>query len=131
MKKLRLLTIFMLSIFTMTAVTSTFAAKKEKKVCILNVEMDCGSCAKKVKKGLRFEKGIKKLKVDIKKQTVAITYRADKTTPEKLLKAVKKLGYKASISKVGEHKAHKHGSKCNHKHDHGHDHKHDGHDHKH
>ena len=75
------------------------ATKSEKKTVVLNVTMDCGSCAKKIQEHLRFEKGVQKVTCDVKKQEVEITYKSDKTTEEKLLKSVSDLGYKSSIKK--------------------------------
>ncbi len=123
MKNLRLLTVFMIAAFAMSTVSTAFAgAKKEKKTCTIEVEMDCGSCKKKIEDNFRFEKGVSKFDVSLEKQTVVVTYRADKTTPEKLVKALKDMGYKANIK--GKKCDHKHGKDCNHKHsgEHKHDH---------
>jgi len=43
------------------------------------------------KKNLPFEKGVKDLKVDMKTQTITVTFREDKNTTENLQKAIEKL----------------------------------------
>lgn len=59
-------------------------------------QMHCENCEKKIKGNLRFEKGVKKIETNIPDQTVTITYDADKTTPEKLMKAFEKFDYEAT-----------------------------------
>jgi copper chaperone CopZ len=65
-------------------------------------QMHCASCENKIKGNLRFEKGVKQIQTDIPNQTVTIEYDADKTTPEKLIDAFSKFGYKASEVKKEE-----------------------------
>ncbi len=132
MKNFKFLTVFMMSIFMLTSVSSIFAAKKNVQKCVISTSIHCKSCVSKIEKNLRFEKGIKKFKVNFKKQTIAITYRADKTTPKALALSLTKMGYKSKVAelihvhnkyckhgdKKHNHKKHehKHGEKCNHKH---------------
>ena len=61
---------------------------------VFSVSMNCENCGKKIKDNIRFEKGVTKIKTDLKAQTVEITYKADKTTKKKLALALEKLGYK-------------------------------------
>jgi copper chaperone CopZ len=77
------------------------AQQKESKVAtvVINAEIDCNNCKKKIEKNIAFEKGVKDLKVDLPTKTVTITYRTDKTKPETLVVAISKLGYKASVKK--------------------------------
>ncbi|MDM8161909.1 heavy metal-associated domain-containing protein [Labilibaculum sp. K2S] len=79
-------------------ITSTVFAgnQKEKKVdtVIFKVEMDCVGCTSKIEKNIPFEKGVKDLKVDFKKQQVSITFKTKVTSKEKLKKAVEKLEFK-------------------------------------
>lgn len=73
------------------------AAAKEIKELKLTTEppMHCASCETRIKKALKYEKGVKDIVTDIAKQCVAITYDADKTTPEKLTKALLKEGFES------------------------------------
>lgn len=73
--------------------------KKDKKVEQMTcwASLDCESCKAKVEKNIAFEKGVKELKVDLESKLVTISYRTDKTSPEKLEKAIQDLGYKTEI----------------------------------
>ncbi len=82
-----------IAMLLMAAVTMA----KDIKTVVVTTEpqMHCESCEKKIKNNLRFEKGVKKIETNIETQTVTITYDADKTTVEKLLKSFEKFNYKA------------------------------------
>lgn len=58
--------------------------------------MTCENCEKKIKGNIRFEKGVKKIETNLEKQTITITYDADKTTEAKLEEAFSKLKYKVT-----------------------------------
>ena len=59
-------------------------------------QMHCENCEKKIKGNLRFEKGVKKIETSVEKQQVVITYDADKTQPDAIIKSFGKFGYKAT-----------------------------------
>lgn len=65
-------------------------------------QMVCNNCENKIKKTLRFEKGIQEISTDLKDQVVTVTYDADKTDEEKIVKAFDKMKYKAIILKGAE-----------------------------
>lgn len=58
-------------------------------------QMSCSNCENKIKKKIRFEKGIHQISTDLKGQVVTIEYDADKTDEDKIIKAFEKIGYKA------------------------------------
>jgi len=58
---------------------------------VFGANLHCESCKAKVEKNLPFEKGVKDLKVDMKTQTITVTFREDKNTTENLQKAIEKL----------------------------------------
>lgn len=71
-------------------------AKDIKTVVVTtNPEMHCESCENKIKGNLRFEKGIKSIKTDLKSKTVTIQYDADKTNVQNIIKGFKKIKYEA------------------------------------
>lgn len=72
-----------------------FAKDIRKVVVTTTPQMHCESCENKIKGNLRFEKGVKMIETNIDKQAVTITYDADKTTVEKLIKGFAKFGYEA------------------------------------
>lgn len=76
--------------------TKAEAANKEVKTIVYHATLHCESCKAKVEKNIPFEKGVKDLDVNQEKQTVTITFRTDKNTPEKLQKAIEKLNIPVS-----------------------------------
>ena len=96
MKKLIVLTTMLL--------TMIMAGAKDIKTVVLTTEpqMHCESCEKRIKENIRFEKGIKKIVTDVEHQTVTITYDADKTTVENIIKGFEKIKYNAREVKDGE-----------------------------
>ena len=80
----------------MTLATMTLAAKDIKKLVVTTTPiMYCENCENRVKNGMRFVKGVKKIKTSVPNQTVTITYDADKNSEENIIKSFGKIGYKA------------------------------------
>ena len=76
---------------------------KDIRVVVFKVsQMHCENCENKIKGNLRFEKGVKKIVTDIDSQTVTVTYDADKTSVDRLMKGFSKFGYTARELKPGE-----------------------------
>ncbi|MBQ3365027.1 MAG: cation transporter [Muribaculaceae bacterium] len=96
MKKLILLIAMLL--------TMTVGLAKDIKTVVLTTvpQMHCENCEKRIKENIRFEKGVKKIETDVEHQTVTITYDADKTTVENLIKGFEKIKYQAREVKEGE-----------------------------
>jgi copper chaperone CopZ len=68
-------------------------AKTEKKTVTFSVAMHCENCKKKIERNLAYEKGVLDLEVNLKENTVTVTYDAAKTDAKKIADALKKLGY--------------------------------------
>ena len=95
--------VLVLSAMMLTAVVGL--AKDIKTVVVTTQpQMHCESCEKKMTGNLRFEKGVKQIECDIPKQTVTVTYDAEKTTPENIIKSFSKFGYKATEVKQDTNK---------------------------
>lgn len=78
----------------------TMSAAKDKGelvTVVYSVGMHCDNCKKRIEGNIAFEKGVKDLKVNLEEKTVTVTYRTDKTDSEKILNAIKKLGYPVLI----------------------------------
>lgn len=75
------------------------AGGKDLRVLVITPtpQMHCESCENKIKKNLRFEKGVAKIETDLKEQTVTVTYDGAKTTKENIQTALKKIGYDTKI----------------------------------
>ena len=93
MKKSRIILVAILGLFAFTQVNAQDSSKAKSDTVKYWVSMDCGNCVAKVEKNIAFEKGVKDLIVDLKTKTVTIAYKSKKTSPEKLEKAIKALGF--------------------------------------
>lgn len=91
---------FLLLTLALCAITS-FAKDIKTIVVTPDPQMHCESCENKIKNNMRFEKGIKGIETNISRQEVTLTYDADKTTPEKLMKGFEKFGYTATLKSDG------------------------------
>ena len=89
MKVVRLVLIM---VVVLSAAMSVNAQKKNEKTVIFNANLHCESLST-VEYAARkaYEKGVKDLKVDMKTQTITVTFREDKNTTENLQKAIEKL----------------------------------------
>lgn len=77
--------------------TPMFAAKPDKQVVVLSVDLHCQGCCDKIMKNIAFEKGVKDIVCDLKTKTVTVTFDANKTDLETLLKAFEKINKPATI----------------------------------
>jgi len=90
-----LFSIFCLSLSTVAS-AQTGAPKKSNEAEVTFVtNLDCAGCQKKVEAKLPFEKGVKDMKINLEKKEVWILYQTDKTDKEKLIEAIKKIGFEA------------------------------------
>ena len=88
------------ALFIALAFASVCFAKNIKTVVLTtNPEMHCTGCEKKIKENIRFEKGVKAIKTDLKTKTVTIEYDADKTTVGNIINGFKKIKYDATVVK--------------------------------
>ena len=76
---------------------ATVCFGKDIKTVVLKTqpEMHCANCEKKIKENVRFEKGIKSIKTDLKTKTVTIEYDAEKTNVQNIIQGFKKIKYEA------------------------------------
>lgn len=85
-------------ITVLTALLLAFSGKDYRVLVVTtNPQMHCASCEEKIKKNLRFEKGVVKIETDLKNQRVAVTYDPAKITVGALSKAFGKIGYKVKV----------------------------------
>lgn len=63
--------------------------------------LQCGSCGANINDRIReANKGISKLNIDPKANTITVTYDANKTNPEKIREAINAAGYDADDKKA-------------------------------
>lgn len=72
------------------------AGKKELTTVVYQAEISCENCKAKLEKNIPFEKGVKKLTVDLEKKTVTVSFRGDKNNAENIKKAIEELGFPVS-----------------------------------
>jgi len=70
------------------------ASDKDKEIKIQTSAV-CGMCKERIETNIAFEKGVKSVVLDDKTKIVTITYKTEKTSPDKLREAISKLGYDA------------------------------------
>lgn len=97
MKKI-LSIISLLVIVFFSVLGASAKSQKESATAVFTVspQMTCQNCENKIKSNIRFEKGVTDITTDLKGQTVTVTYDPAKTSPEKIVKAFKKIGYTAT-----------------------------------
>lgn len=80
----------------MVALIATAADVKTLRVTT-EPPMSCSNCENKIKKNLRFEKGIKEITTDREHQVVTVVYDAEKTDEKKIVEAFGKIKYRATV----------------------------------
>ena len=114
---MKLVRLILIMAVMLSAAVSGNAQKKNEKTVVFNANLHCESCKAKVEKNIPFEKGVKDLKVDMKTQTITVTFREDKNNTENLQKAIEKLniqvkGTEGADGKTATHPAEKCGKSC-------------------
>lgn len=104
------------------AANPLYAQKKGNKIVCFKSDMDCTQCEKTLTEYLKFEKGVKDLKVDHASNTIWVEYKEGKNTEEGFAKAIGKKGYKAEKITLEQYK-----EIVAHTHEHGHEHSHEVH----
>ncbi|MBV6406049.1 MAG: heavy-metal-associated domain-containing protein [Flavobacteriales bacterium] len=72
-----------------------FAQKGQDTVLTIASSTVCDMCERTIEENLIYEKGVRKVEVDLATSTVHVTYNAAKNTPDRLRAALVKLGYSA------------------------------------
>lgn len=95
MKKLIQLVVIGLMIVAFTQSSNAQSPKSDLTTVYYTSSMDCLDCEVTLNNSLKFEKGVKDLKVDWKLNTIRVVYKSGKNTPENLAKGIVKKGYEA------------------------------------
>ena len=81
-----------------------YAQKKGNEVACFKSNMDCADCETKITEYLKFEKGVKDLKVDHVSNTILVEYKEGKNDSEGFARAIKKKGYTAEEISLEDYK---------------------------
>jgi len=111
----QLVIILIVAVFAGFTTTNANAQKKTTEVVCFKSNMDCADCQGKLTEYLKYEKGVKDLKVDHVSNTIKVEYKVGKNSKEGFAKAIEKKGYEAKEITVKEydklmapHKGHDH-----------------------
>ncbi len=89
----------MKTITTILIILISFSSFAQEKVKTKTVEIKtsavCKMCKERIEHDMAFEKGVKKVELDLETKVVTITYKTAKTNKETLKKAITKIGYDA------------------------------------
>jgi len=90
-------------IFLFTCISiAVFAQKSEETITVKSV-IGCQACVDIIQKDLPYRaKGIKSVKANATTNEIVVVYRADKTTPNDIRKAITLIGYDADDMKADE-----------------------------
>ena len=93
-------------LFVVLALATVCFGKDIRTVVLTTLpEMHCANCEKKIKENIRFEKGVKSIKTDLKTKTVTVEYDAEKTNVQNIIQGFKKIKYEATeVKKDKENK---------------------------
>jgi Copper chaperone len=96
---MRVLILIIIGVFGVCAVAFAQKQKKDKpETTIFYVaSISCMNCVKAIEGNIGFEKGVTKIASDLETKTVAVTYRPDRTSKEKLIAAFKKIKREAVV----------------------------------
>lgn len=96
MKKLIILS-FLFAGTALSAQDKTTEQPADRNLAHLDIHTStvCDMCEKTIEENLIYEKGVKKVHVDLEKSEIHVEYDPTKNTPEGLRKAVSKMGYQA------------------------------------
>jgi len=75
--------------------TGLYAADSKFDTIKVKTSSQCGECKEIIEEALAFEKGVKTAELDVETKIVTVTYKKNKTSPEKIRKAISKVGYDA------------------------------------
>lgn len=100
MKKLSIMLFVLFSVTLAYGQEKTDKDKGKEKVTVTFLtSIDCEHCVEKVMKNIAYEKGVKDIKCDLETKKVSVTYLKKKNSPEKLRKALEKIGFTAELVK--------------------------------
>ena len=71
------------------------AALAQSDTLYIRTSAQCGTCKKKLERDMSFEKGIKKVSLDLDTKELMVVFHPSKTDPSLLRKAVTAIGYDA------------------------------------
>ncbi len=87
--------ILMMTVIALFINVSLKAQNAKNDTIEIKVSSQCSMCKETIERTLAFEKGVVKSNVNLDKDIVSVTYKASKTTPDAIRKAISLAGYDA------------------------------------
>lgn len=84
-----------LLLLSLIAGISSFAQKNSPTVIKILTSAQCNMCKERIEKAMAYERGVKESVLDLDSKILTVSYLSNKTTPEKIKKAVAGVGYDA------------------------------------
>lgn len=84
---------WILSVCFMLLISSFVNAQTD--TLYIHTSAQCGTCKKKIEHDMSFEKGVKKVQLDLESRVLKVIYQSSRTTPALLREAVTNIGYDA------------------------------------
>jgi periplasmic mercuric ion binding protein len=91
--------ILSLSFFLMIFSTVAFSSQGNTQEVKIETSAQCPMCKESIEKMLTFERGVRLALLDMETKKVTVRYNSRRTDPDKLRKAINKLGYDADYKK--------------------------------
>lgn len=76
-------------------VNDSAATKSRIQTIVIKTSAVCESCKETLEKAMAYEKGVKESNLHVESKMLTVKYDSEKTTPEKIKKAVTMAGYDA------------------------------------
>ena len=86
--------ILLLIVSALLASSYVQAQKNTEEIKILT-SAQCEMCKTRIETAMAYEKGVSKSDLNLEDKVLTVTYKAGKTTPDKIRKAINALGYDA------------------------------------
>jgi len=81
------------------------SVKNDLTTICFKTNMDCVDCEPTLTNYLKFEKGVKDIKVEFKSNTIKVVYKTGKNNTENLAKGIRKQGYEATVITEEQYKS--------------------------
>jgi copper chaperone CopZ len=91
----RNITIYLTFLVIMAFITGCSAQPQKEEVVKIKTSAICGMCKDRIEKGLKSEKGINDVSLDIETKIVTVKFEGTKTNSDKIREKISQLGYDA------------------------------------
>lgn len=105
LKRIQIRLFLMSGLFLIVSTLNVMAQdeKRNEEASFFKTNMGCHECELKLTNELKFEKGVRDLKIDLASNTIKVVYKTGKNTAENLAKTIEKKGYEAKKLTANEY----------------------------